>query len=88
MESICSAQRAESQQYRLRGKKLRTHSLIHQSSSVLNVTPVVIKLSTAQPYQKSVFCVASRDTKLETVDQVDGDQEDKVRMVTLCNAVK
>ena len=26
--------------------------------------------------------MASRDTKPETVDQVDGDQEDKVRMVT------
>ena len=88
MESICSAQRAESQQYCLRGKKLRIHSLIHQSSSVLNVTPVVIKLSTAQVYQKSVFCVASRDMKLETVDQVNRDQEDKVRMVTLCNGVK
>ena len=60
----------------------------HQSSNVLNETPVVIKLSTAQPYQKTVFCVARRDTKLETVDQVDGDQEDKIRMVTLCNVVK
>ena len=37
---------------------------------------------------KGVFCVASKDTKLETVDQVDGDQEDKVRMATLCNVVK
>ena len=35
---------------------------------------------------KSVVCMASRDTKLETVDQVEGDQEDKVRMVTLCSA--
>ena len=38
--------------------------------------------------KKSVFCVASKDTRLETVVQVDGDQEDKVRMVTLCSAVK
>ena len=31
--------------------------------------------------------MASRDTKLETVDQVEGDQEDKVKMVTLCSPV-
>ena len=29
-----------------------------------------------------------KGTKLETVDQVDGDQEDKIRMVTPCNVVK
>ena len=52
------------------------------------VTPEVIRLSTAQPWQKSVFYVATRGTKLETVDQVEGDQEDKVKMVTLCSVVK
>ena len=46
------------------------------------------KAVNSQLYQKSVFCVASRYMQLETVDQVDGDQEDKVRIVTLCNAVK
>ena len=62
--------------------------LIQLLSIALSATPMVIKLSTTQPYQKSVFCMVSRDTKLETVDQLDGDQEDKVRMVILCNVVK
>ena len=48
----------------------------------------VIKLWAAQPEQKVVFCVAGKDTKLETVDQVYEDLRDKVRMVTLCNVVK
>ena len=37
---------------------------------------------------KSCFCVASKDTKLETVNQMQEDLEDKVRMVILCNVVK
>ena len=53
-----------------------------------SVTPEVLSLSTAQPWQKSVFCVASKDMKQETVIQVDEDQENKIRMVTLCNVVK
>ena len=32
--------------------------------------------------------VSSKDMRLETVEQVDDDQEDKIRMVTLCNVVK
>ena len=54
----------------------------------LSVTAEVIKLLTAQPYQRSVFCVASQDTRPETVVQVDGDLEDRIRMVTLCSVVK
>ena len=50
--------------------------LIQQLCIAQSVTPVVIKLSIIN-MAKSVFCVASRDTKLEIVDQVDGDQEDK-----------
>ena len=73
---------------KLRGTKPRTRKLNQQLCIALSVTPVVVKLSTVQPSQKSVFCVASWDTNLETVVQVDGDQEDKVRMVTLCSAVK
>ena len=88
MVNICSAQRAEGQQCSLRETKPRTGRLIRQLCIVLSLTPVVIKLSTVQPWQKSVFCVASRDMRLETVDQVDGDQEYKVRMVTLCSVVK
>ena len=72
----------------LRGTRTRTRRLIQQLCIALSVTPVVIKQSTAQPYRKSVFCVVSRDTKLESVVQVDGDQEGKVRMVTLCSVVK
>ena len=37
---------------------------------------------------KKCSCVTSKDTKLETVDQVDGDQEDKIKMITLCRVVK
>ena len=68
--------------------KPRRCRLIRQLCIALSVTPKVIRLSTAQPWQKSVFCVASTDTKLETVDQLDGDQEDQIGMVTLCTVVK
>ena len=88
MVNICSAQRAESQYRHLRGTKARIHRLIQLPCISLSVTPEVIRLSTAQPWQKSVFCVASKDTKQEIVVQVDEDQEDKIRMVTLCNVVK
>ena len=52
---FCSAQRAERQQYSLRGTKPRTHRLIQQLSIALSATPEVIKLPTAQPYQKKCF---------------------------------
>ena len=32
--------------------------------------------------------MASKDTRLETVEQVDGDQEGQIRMVILCNVIK
>ena len=48
MINICSAQRAENQQFSLRGTKPRTCRAIKQLSVALTATPEVIKLLTAQ----------------------------------------
>ena len=58
--------------------------LIQLLSIALSATPMVIKLSTTQPYQKSVFCMVSRYTKLETVNQLDGDQSKDGNPVQRC----